>query len=180
MKKYDILVVDPPWPKKKGGLRESRPNQGKELDYKTMSVYEIFQLLHNAIFPACNQIHTVFMWSIDEFLVEAEHSMEAYGYKRHARMIWDKTNGVAPAFSIRYTHEYVTWWYKPKFTQVADDQKGKYTTVFTEKAREHSRKPEVFYDMIEKMFPSHTKLDVFSRQKRKGWGSIRRSTGILQ
>lgn len=33
---YDILVIDPPWKKKKGGIRKARPNQDRELDYQTM------------------------------------------------------------------------------------------------------------------------------------------------
>ena len=32
-KKYEIVYVDPPWEKKKGGLRKSRPNQTRDLDY---------------------------------------------------------------------------------------------------------------------------------------------------
>jgi len=165
----DVFVIDPPWAKKKGGKRKIRPNQGRNLAYKTMSTAEIFALLDSEIFWQAAKTHGVFLWTIDEFLIAAEQEMEKRGYKRHARFIWDKCNGVAPCFTVRYSHEYLIWYYKPKLTPVADEQRGKFTTVIREPARQHSRKPDAAYKMIEAMFPNATKLDVFSREQRNGW-----------
>jgi len=149
---YSVFMIDPPYPKKKGGLRKSRPNQYRALDYDTMSMDEIFALLETNIFSVAMPEHAVFMWTIDQFLIETEQRMESLGYKRHCRFIWDKTNGVAPAFTVRYSHEYLIWFYKPSMIKIEFDARGKFTTVFTEKAREHSRKPEFAYDMIEKLY----------------------------
>ena len=33
----------------------------------------------------------------------------------------------------------------------------------------HSRKPVVFYEWIEKMYPNAKKVELFSREPRKGW-----------
>ena len=41
---YDIVYADPPWQKKKGGLRKSRPNQTRDLDYQTIPLKEIKEL----------------------------------------------------------------------------------------------------------------------------------------
>tara|TARA_R110002012_G_scaffold28582_1_gene89614 strand:+ start:472 stop:1053 length:582 start_codon:yes stop_codon:yes gene_type:complete len=169
LKKYAIMMIDPPWPKKKGGLRKSRPNQGRELDYSVMSVEDIFKLLDNDIFPLATDNHTIFLWTIEQFLTETDEEMLKRGYKRHVRMIWDKANGIAPAFTVRYCHEYLVWYYKPKMTKIDVSQRGKFRSVFVEKARQHSRKPEVSYQMLEALYPNETKLDVFSREPRKGW-----------
>ena len=162
-------MVDPPWPKKKGGLRTVRPNQSRSLDYKTMSVDEIFELLKQEIIPQACEDHCLFVWTIDQFLSQAESRLESLGYKRHARIVWDKENGVAPCFTVRYSHEYLLWYYKEKLTQISLESRGKYTTVFREKPREHSRKPNAAYAMIDKLYPSLRKCDVFSREKREGW-----------
>ena len=48
-----------------------------------------------------------------------------------------------------------------------------YTSVITEKARQHSRKPDEAYNMITKLYPDSRKIDIFSREKREGfeqWG----------
>ena len=43
--------------------------------------------------------------NIDDYLIELEKRMSERGYKRHARLIWDKKNGVALSFTVRYSHE---------------------------------------------------------------------------
>ena len=119
MEKIRVFVIDPAWRQRKGGLRKSRGNQGRELDYVTMEVPEIFGLLDREIFPLAEDDHCVFMWTIDRFLLECENEMEKRGYKRHCRMIWNKLNGVARV-------------YRPVFTRVSD-------MVLPEEAAAHSR-----------------------------------------
>ena len=43
--KYDIIYADPPWPQHKGGLRKTRPNQDRRLDYPILNVDEIEKIL---------------------------------------------------------------------------------------------------------------------------------------
>ncbi len=54
-KKYEIVYVDPPWKKKKGGLRKSRPNQTRDLDYKTLPNDEIKNItyLYGPLMSSC-------------------------------------------------------------------------------------------------------------------------------
>lgn len=162
-----VLVIDPPWPQRKGGLRSTRPAQGKTLDYKTLGVSEIFALLDAEIFN--DETRIVFLWEIDKFLIEAESEMTKRGFKRHARLIWDKGNGVAPAFTVRFSHEYLVWWYKTPLLPIAAEIRGKAATVIRESARQHSRKPDAAYTLIDSLYPNESKMDVFSREKRTGW-----------
>jgi N6-adenosine-specific RNA methylase IME4 len=166
---FSVLMIDPPWLKKKGGLRKTRPNQGRKLDYETIPTDKIFELLDAEIFNNATKNHAVFMWTIEQYLSDCDKYMEQRGYRRHCRFIWDKTNGIAPAFTVRYTHEYLIWYYKDKMIPIAKEQQGKFMTVFSEKAREHSRKPEYAYKMIEALYPFENRIDVFSREKREGW-----------
>lgn len=119
----------------------------------------------------CEDTHTVFMWTIDKFLHETESFMKNFGYKLHARIIWDKNNGVAPAFTIRYSHEYLLWFYKPKMMEISKEFRGKYTSLLREQATKHSRKPEVAYKFIEDLYPDARKLEMYAREKRSGWDS---------
>lgn len=168
-KKYSIIYTDPPWPQKKGNARKCRPKQGKNLDYSTISVDECFSL-QDEFFKRAAEKHNVFMWAIDKFLPEIEAEMFKRGYKIHARFIWDKGNGIAPAFTVRYSHEYLIWFYKSgKMVKPRTECRGKYTTVFREAATVHSRKPVCAYEMLEDMFPSEKKIELFARNERTGW-----------
>ena len=169
--KFEIFYTDPPWNQTKGGLRKSRPNQGKDLDYSTLTMEEI-EAIHKDFFKQATNQHNVFMWTIDKYLHESEAMMANLGYTLHARMIWDKENGVAPAFTVRYSHEYLLWFYvKGKMLKPSNETRGKYTTVLREKATVHSRKPQCAYEMIENMFPGTTKIELFARSTRLGWKS---------
>ena len=163
------FVIDPPWPKKKGGRRAVRPNQGRDLDYPTMPVGEVFRLLDRDVFPTGAGDHNVFLWSVDQFLSAGELEMARRGYRVHARIVWDKGTGPAPAFTVRYSHEYVTWLYRGKFRPVDRAARGRFATVLSARPRQHSRKPDAFYHMVEALYPSGVRVDVFSRERRPGW-----------
>lgn len=178
-KKYDIIYTDPAWKQTKGNVRKCRPNQGKELDYQTCSMEQIKEIHMQAI-SLCNEKHNIFMWTIDKYLLNTEQMMKELGYELHARMIWDKTNGIAPAFTVRFSHEYLLWFYKKgNMLMPSQETKGKYTTVFTEQATKHSKKPICAYQMIENMFPNANKLEMFSRVEREGWDAWGNQVGIL-
>ena len=162
-KKCQIIYADPPWEQTKGGLRKSRPKQGKKFDYPVLSISDIYEIIN------CFDSQVLFLWTIDKFLFEAQSLGERLGYKLHARFIWDKTNGIAPAFTVRYSHEYLLWMYNSPMLKIAKEQRGKFTTVFQESSTRHSKKPIKAYEMIESLYPEATKLELFARNKRDGW-----------
>lgn len=167
--KYSIIYTDPPWKQRKGGLRKCRPNQTRELDYPTISIEEI-KAIHKEVTKLCTPTHNFFVWTIDKSLFETEKMMLELGYELHARFIWDKENGVAPAFTIRFTHEYLLWFYpKGKMLKPDKQQRGKFTTVMRESATKHSKKPLCAYEMLETMFPGTKKLELFARNQRENW-----------
>ena len=167
--RYGIIYTDPPWQQSKGGKRDCRPKQGKELDYKTLAIDEITEIQRKASRLADEKCN-VFMWTIDKYLHEAETMMGGLGYTLHARMIWDKENGIAPAFTVRFSHEYLLWFYrKGAMLMPCKEARGKYTTVLREPATQHSRKPQCVYEMLDRMFPGVKKLELFARVEYKDW-----------
>lgn len=84
-------------------------------------------------------------------------------------MVWNKVTGIPAAFTIRFGHEYLLYMYKGKFTPVAIEERGKIHSVFTEKARKHSQKPDVAYEIIERLYPNAKKLEMYARNSRSGW-----------
>ena len=168
-KKYSIIYADPPWKQSKGGKKAVRPNtSGKELDYKTISLSEIKTHLQLA------SLHTeensvLFLWTIDKYLFEAQKIAEDLGYKLHARMIWNKVTGIPAAFTIRFGHEYLLYMYKGKLLSVAKEERGKIHSVFTEQVKKHSQKPQIAYQIIERLYPNTNKLEMYARNYRVGW-----------
>ena len=168
---YDLIYADPPWKQSKGGKKKVRPNSsGKELEYPTISLDEIKQHLKNMTeFTSENSV--LFLWTIDKYLYEAESIAKEIGYKLHARMIWNKVTGIPAAFTIRYGHEYLLYMYKGKLLPVALSERGKIHSVFTEKVTQHSKKPQIAYEIIERLYPDLNKIEMYARNYRTGWDS---------
>lgn len=166
-KEYSVIYADPPWQQHKGNMRKCRPKQGRELDYQTLPLCTIKTILTEVRKTAK---HNLFVWTIDKFLVDTEKMLIDMGYKLHARIVWDKCNGVAPAMTVRYSHEYLLWAYEQgKMLMPTKITRGKYTTVLREPSRKHSQKPICAYEMIENMFPDAQKIEMFARNRRNDW-----------
>ena len=173
---YNLILADPPWKQAKGGKKSVRPvSSGTELDYPVCSLDEIKEHLRQATsLTAGGQNSILFLWTIDKYLFEAQRIAEELGYKLHARMIWNKVTGIPAAFTVRYGHEYLLYMYKGKLTPVATEERGKIHTVFTEQVKRHSQKPEISYEIINRLYPDLRKLELYARQEREGfdcWGN---------
>ena len=173
--RYDLIVADPPWKQSKGGKKSVRKNSsGKPLDYPVCSLDEIKEHLRQATSLARGENSILFLWTIDKYLFEAQQIAEELGYKLHARMIWNKVTGIPAAFTVRYGHEYLLYMYRGKLTPVATEERGKIHTVFTEKVQRHSQKPEISYEIINRLYPNLKKLEMYARRERDGydcWGN---------
>lgn len=174
-KRYNLILADPPWKQAKGGKKNVRPvSSGTELDYPVCSLDEIKEHLRQATSLASGEDTILFLWTIDKYLFEAQQIAEELGYKLHARMIWNKVTGIPAAFTVRYGHEYLLYMYKGKLIPVATEERGKIHTVFTEKVQRHSQKPEISYEIINRLYPDLKKLELYARQEHDGfdvWGN---------
>jgi N6-adenosine-specific RNA methylase IME4 len=169
--KYNLILADPPWRITKGGKKKVRPNSsGNPLDYKVISLEEIEKILID-FNNKTSENSIMFLWTIEKYLPQAEEIAKKLGYKLHVRMIWNKVTGIPSAFTIRYGHEYMLYLYKGKFTPVAKEERGKIHSVFTEQVKKHSQKPEISYQIIERLYPNLKKIELFARRKRQGWDS---------
>ena len=178
-RKYSIIYSDPPWAQKKGGLRKCRPNQDRNIDYKTLSLSDIKEI-HQKALELTEEKHNIFLWTVDKFLWDAEDMFKSLGYTLHARFIWDKTNGIAPAFTVRFSHEYLLWFYSlGNMLKPCKEARGVYKTVFSEPSTIHSKKPVFAYEMIEAMFPNTNKLELFARNHRDGWDCFGNETSKI-
>ena len=161
---FDVVVIDPPWPMQKIDL-EARPEQEPALDYPTMSEAEIAAFwpdeLANKLADDCH----VFLWTTQKFLPMTLRLIEQWGLKYVLVMGWHKASKFQPLDLPQYNLEHVI--YARKGTPLFIDTKD-FWCCFNGERREHSRKPDSFYDMIRRV-TGGSRIDVFSREKRDGF-----------
>lgn len=170
---YDLILSDPPWNQKRGqGKKDVRPNSsGIPLDYPVCSLEEIEEHMKQAT-SLCSENAVLFLWTIEKYLFEAQTIAESCGWKLHARMIWNKITGIPASFDIRFGHEYLLYMYKGKLRPVAQSERGKIHSVFSEPVQRHSQKPEISYEIINRLYPNERKLEMYSRLERTGWDAF--------
>jgi len=158
MKKYQIIVVDPPWQIEKIKKRV-RPNQ-VEMDYPMMSLEEIKAFPVDKI---ADKNCILFLWVIDKFLFQAREILENWGFKYHLTMAWDKTNGLA-MYGFKRSTEFILVGLKGKHE--AYPKRKCIWTSFREKSAYHSAKPDGFYQMLDVL--DGDRIDIFARKPRIG------------
>lgn len=131
----------------------------------------LWTMLDDAVFVHAVGHHALFLWTLEQYLVDTEIELTRRGYKRTHRIIWDKVDG--PYIGVaRRTHEYLLWYCKPSLLPIAVDKRGHFPTVIRASQRQHSRKPEAAYGMVNALYPDAKKLDAFSREYRVGWDAF--------
>lgn len=170
---HDVLLVDPPWfYAKDNGM--FRPNPA--FHYPTMTDDELMALPVNEL---AKPNAMIFMWATGLTLERALKIMAHWQFEYISSGVWVKTRnekskelshvpGLGP---MLMTHEYILigrkgkglgkTQYQPRSVFFAQGGAGKNVP--------HSRKPEVIYEWVEKMWPSTRKIELFARSQRDGW-----------
>jgi len=160
---YSTIVVDPPWPLSKVP-RRTRPNQGKRLDYSTMTMTDIANL---PVGDLAADVCTLFLWTIDKYLYETRAILEGWGFSYHLTMAWDKTNGFA-MYGFQRQTEFCLVGFRGKHDAYPTRRTIR-TSVTSSVGRRHSVKPDAFFDMLD-LLPG-PRVELFARSPRLGWDS---------
>ena len=147
---FQVIVADPPW----------RYETGNDLPYPTMAIEDIKALPVEAI--AADDA-TLWLWTTNAHLRVAFEVVEAWGFVYKTLLTWVKDRmGTGEWLRGQTEHCMLATRGKPVFLH------GQHTTVLQAARREHSRKPEEFYALVEATCPGN-KVELFCRQHRKDW-----------
>lgn len=161
---YELIVIDPPWGfdlYSEEGARKSALAQ-----YNLMKDEDILRM---PVGKLASMDSLLYCWTTAPTLPFAIKCVEAWGFTYKTWLVWRKTtrNGkvrVGTGYRARTMGELVivATLGNPKQAWVPPG-------VFDGVAREHSRKPEEFYQLCDRVMPHARRCDVFSRQTRPGW-----------
>lgn len=159
---FEVIAIDPPWNySEKGGSSsddfDSDKNRGT-VTYPTMTLEQIADIK----LPASNDC-TLFLWTTHAFLRSSFELLDKWGFTYKATIVWDKER-MGMGRTIRMQCEFCLLATKGKPIIMGDSVRD----IIRETRREHSRKPEAFYALVESMTIGN-RLEYFSRENRKNW-----------
>lgn len=160
-KRYGVILADPPW-RFEPRSRETGMDRSPDNHYPTMTLSEILALPR----PAAEDC-ALFLWATAPMLLEALRVMECWGFAYRSNCIWAKKGFLGTGYWWRSAHEQLLLGVRGEVPAPA--MGTQFPSVIEAEPGAHSAKPECFRVMIEAMFPTLPRIEMFARSGRPGW-----------
>lgn len=169
---YNCIYADPPW------RYEFSETKSREIEnhYPTMELDDICAL---PVATIAADDCVLFMWATSPKLEEAMQVINSWDFTYRTNMVWVKDK-IGMGYYARQQHELLLIAVKGKpGVPMPGDRKSSAVeapdltppSVVEAVRGQHSKKPHEFYDIIERMYPLATKVELFARNNRNGWGA---------
>lgn len=154
---FRVIVADPPW---HYGKRVNDATHRGDLPYPSMTTEAI------CVLPVEGVAHDdaiLWLWTTNAHMRDAYDVIAAWGFEPKTILTWVK-NRIGLGDWLRGQTEHCILAVRGKPVVTLTNQ----TTVIHGPVREHSRKPDEFYEMVEALCPG-SKVEMFCRTPRDGW-----------
>jgi len=156
--KYSVIYADPPWQ-----YTPAETTRQVENHYPTMPLTEIMAVDVQGL---CNNDCALFLWATSGLLPQALEVLNAWGFAYVSSAVWNKQK-VGMGYWFRGQHEFLL--VGKKGGMPPPKKEDRVSSVFQASRSLHSRKPVEVAEWIEQAYPTQAKIELFSRQPRKGW-----------
>jgi N6-adenosine-specific RNA methylase IME4 len=167
--KFATVMADPPW-RFTNRTGKVAPEHKRLARYETLSLEEICDL---PVPQFTEETAHCYLWVPNALLPEGLQVLRAWGFDYKSNIIWHKvrkdggSDGRGVGFYFRNVTEIILFGVKGKNARTLAPARSQ-VNLFSTRKREHSRKPDEQYALIEKCSPGPF-LELFGRGVRKGW-----------
>jgi len=167
--KFPTIMADPPW-QFMNRTGKVAPEHRRLNRYGTMTLGEIKELPVAEIAAPTSHLY---LWVPNALLPEGLEVMKAWGFNYKANIVWHKirkdggSDGRGVGFYFRNVTEIILFGTRGKNARTLPPGRSQVNYIGTRK-REHSRKPDEQYPLIESCSPGPF-LELFARGARPGW-----------
>jgi N6-adenosine-specific RNA methylase IME4 len=164
-KRYGVIYGDPAW-RFEPWSEETGSDRAADNHYATSTLAQIKALDVAGI--AADDC-ALFLWATAPMLPEALVVMEAWGFAYKTGFVWAKDR-IGTGYWNRNQHEHLLL--GTSGNPPAPAAGTQWPSLIEAPVREHSRKPDQAYAIIESYFPHLPKIELFCRgQARPGWSA---------
>jgi N6-adenosine-specific RNA methylase IME4 len=168
-RKFSTILADPPW-RFINRTGKVAPEHRRLSRYGTMTVDQIAAL---PVAEIVTQTAHLYLWVPNALLPQGLQVLEAWGFSYKSNLVWHKlrrdggSDGRGVGFYFRNVTELILFGVRGKNARTLAPGRRQVNYLGTRK-REHSRKPDEQYDIIEACSPGPY-LELFARGARPGW-----------
>jgi N6-adenosine-specific RNA methylase IME4 len=161
-RRYPVIYADPPWRFKVynefSGIERAASNH-----YPTMEVEDICALPVSGL---AAEAAVLLLWTTSPHLETAFQVIAAWGFVYKTNIVWVKESP-GLGYIVRNQHELLLIATRGDIPSPAPSTRPA-SVIFADR-REHSRKPDEAYELIERMWPELPKIELFARKAHDGW-----------
>jgi len=166
---YNVILADTP-PHFENWSDVTGMDRAAENHYETMTVEAIAAMGETV--PAAPDC-ILYLWATVPLLRAMMRVLERWGFRDSTHIVWVKTTLDGSKLKLGTGHEVINGHeilLIGKRGNVPSAVRGEQLpSVIFAPRREHSRKPEIIAEYIERMYPDEPKLEMFAREHREGW-----------
>lgn len=168
-KRFRTILADPPW-RFNNRTGKMAPEHRRLSRYQTMTLKEIADLPVSEI---VEEPAHLYLWVPNALLPEGIEVLRAWGFEYKSNVVWHKvrkdggSDGRGVGFYFRNVTELVLFGVRGKNARTLAPGRRQVNLIATQK-REHSRKPDELYDVIEACSRGPY-MELFARDTRQGW-----------
>lgn len=159
VQRYPVIYADPPW------RYEHAESVTREIEnhYPTMTLDDICAMPVAAL---ATDDAALFLWATSPKLAEALRVVEAWGFSYRTCAVWHKPQ-IGMGYYFRQQHELLL--IATRGDMPAPPPAARPGSVVTVDRGRHSTKPAEFAEIIERMYPTLPRIELFCRSPRAGW-----------
>ena len=168
-RRFGAILADPPWQfQNKTG--KVAPEHRRLSRYATLTLDDIKQL---PVAQVAADVAHLYLWVPNALLPEGLAVMQAWGFRYKSNLVWHKvrkdggSDGRGVGFYFRNVTELVLFGVRGRNARTLAAGRRQVNYLSSRK-REHSRKPDELYPLIEACSPGPY-LELFARGVRAGW-----------
>jgi N6-adenosine-specific RNA methylase IME4 len=168
-RQFGTILADPPW-QFQNRTGKIAPEHRRLSRYDTMTLDDIKAL---PVAEAAAPVAHLYLWVPNALLPEGLQVMAAWGFNYKSNIVWHKirkdggSDGRGVGFYFRNVTELLLFGVRGKNARTLPPGRRQVNLLSTRK-REHSRKPDEIYPIIEAC-SSGPRIELFARGQRKGW-----------
>lgn len=170
-RKFGTILADPPW-QFQNRTGKVAPEHKRLSRYGTMTLAEIQDL---PVAHAAAATAHLYLWVPNALLPEGLIVMKAWGFQYKSNLVWHKirkdggSDGRGVGFYFRNVTELILFGTRGKNARTLQPGRRQVNYLKSRK-REHSRKPDEQYEIIESC-SSGPFLELFARGQRSNWAT---------
>lgn len=167
-KSFATILADPPW-QFSNRTGKMAPEHRRLSRYSTMTLQEIMELPIPQV--AAEKAH-LYLWVPNALILEGLEVMKRWGFTYKTNLVWYKIrkdggpDGRGVGFYFRNVTELVLFGIRGKMRTLKPGRTQ--VNILSTRKREHSRKPDEFYNIVEGCSPGPY-LELFARHHRAAW-----------